>query len=130
LDIYHEGAFYIPGGLYRLAEVMGQSLTDNGGILKKRRTIVKLQQQDGKWAATDQRGNHYQADHVVLNVPIHQLPNILSPSLLNQLKKPLREGLSTPTWTTLSLYIAVDSSKLEAPLPLFRQVAVKNGEAL
>lgn len=130
LDIYHEGAYYIPGGLYQLAEIMGKSLAENGGTLKKRRTVVKLQQQGGKWAATDQRGNQYQADHVVLNVPIHQLPELLAPSLLNKLKKPLREGIATPTWTTLSLYIAVDSSKLEAPLPLFRQIAAKNGEGL
>ncbi|WKA59484.1 NAD(P)/FAD-dependent oxidoreductase [Planococcus shenhongbingii] len=130
LDIYHEGAYYVPGGLYRFAELMGQSLTENGGTLKKRRTLVNLQHADGKWMATDHRGTQYKAAHVVLNVPIHQLPKILPANSLEQLKKPLRDGLSTPTWTTLALYIAVDSSKLGTPLPLFRQIATEAGAGL
>jgi C-3',4' desaturase CrtD len=130
LDIYHEGAYYVPGGLYRYAEIMSQSITENGGTLKKRRTIVKLQRMNDSWIATDQRGKHYTAANVVLNVPIHQLPKMLSPDSIGQLKKPLQKGLTTPTWTTLSLYIAVDSSKLGAPLPLFRQIATEAGAGL
>lgn len=123
LDIYHEGAYYVPGGLYRLADLMGESLQENGGLLKKRRTVVKLARSDKNWIAIDHRGNSYTADAVIVNAPIHLLPGMLSPELASQLKKPLREGAKRETWTTLTLYIAIDSSKLQNPLPLFRQIS-------
>ncbi|MGI2326702.1 phytoene desaturase family protein [Planococcus sp. YIM B11945] len=130
LDIYHEGAYYIPGGLYRLAEEMGQSLLENGGTLKKRRALSKLERANNMWIATDHRGNQYEATDVVLNIPIHQLANILAPELISQLKKPLQKGLTEPTWTTLALYMTVDSTKLQSPLPPFRQVSTALGDRL
>lgn len=123
LDIYHEGAYYVPGGLYRFADLMGESLQENGGLLKKRRTVVKLARSDKAWIAIDHRGNSYTADAVIVNAPIHLLPGMLSPELATQLKKPLREGANSDTWTTLTLYIAIDASKLPEPLPLFRQIS-------
>ncbi|WP_017381364.1 phytoene desaturase family protein [Paenisporosarcina sp. TG-14] len=130
LDIYHEGAYYVPGGVYQFAERMGESLVENGGILRKRRTVSMLERINDMWQATDHRGNTYEATHVILNVPIHQLPNILSPNLLIQLMKPLREGITTPTWTTLTLYIAVNWRKLQSPLPSFRQISLDSAQGL
>lgn len=128
LDIYHEGAYYVPGGLYRFAEVMAQSIKENGGHVKKPRTVQTLDHRNGLWYATDQRGNSYEADGVVFNAPIQLLPELLPVSMHHQLKRPLREGIDTPTWTTLTLYLAVDTAKLDAPLPEFRQLS--SGEAM
>lgn len=128
LDIYHEGAYYVPGGLYRLAEEMAESIKEHGGIIKKPRTVQKLERHGGVWQAWDHRGNVYEAEDVVLNVPVHQLPKILAPDKLNQMKKPLREATVKPMWTTLTLYIAVDSTKLGEPLPPFRQIST--GESM
>ncbi|TAA71695.1 phytoene desaturase family protein [Planococcus salinarum] len=129
LDIYHEGAFYVPGGLYRFAELMGDSLKENGGVLKKRRTVTQLARSGKGWTASDHRGNKYEADAVIVNAPIHLLPGMLPPELTRQLKKPLLEGAKGETWTTLTLYIAVDSSKLSQPLPPFRQISTGDGMA-
>jgi len=129
LDIYHEGAYYVPGGLYRFAEIMGDSIKENGGVLKKRRTVNKLERSGKGWIATDHRGNKYEADVVIVNAPIHLLPGMLPPELVRQLKKPLLEGAKGETWTTLTLYIAVDSSKLSQPLPPFRQISTGGGMA-
>ncbi|WP_281863932.1 phytoene desaturase family protein [Planomicrobium okeanokoites] len=129
LDIYHEGAYYVPGGLYRFAELMGNSITENGGVLKKRRTVTQLAQTDKGWMATDHRGNQYQADAVIVNAPLHLLPAMLPPELASKLKKPLLEGATSETWTTMTLYIAVDSSKLTQPLPPFRQISTGAGMA-
>ncbi|TWT25130.1 NAD(P)/FAD-dependent oxidoreductase [Planomicrobium sp. CPCC 101110] len=130
LDIYHEGAYYVPGGLYQFAELMAESIQENGGMLKKRRTITKLEQNGSQWLATDQRGNSYEATDVVLNVPIQQFSSLMAPDLIAGLKKPLRTGMQTPTWTTLTLYIAVDANKLLAPLPPFRQISTGSGDSL
>ncbi|MDN7242665.1 NAD(P)/FAD-dependent oxidoreductase [Planococcus sp. N028] len=130
LDIYHEGAYYVPGGLYEMAERMAESILENGGVLKKKRTVTKLEQAGSIWIASDHRGNRYEATDIVLNVPIHQLPGILEPDMIQKLKKPLREGLTTPTWTTLTLYLAVDFRKLISPLPPFRQISSNSTEEL
>lgn len=129
LDIYHEGAFYVPGGLYRFAEMMADSLVKNNGVLKKRRTAIKLEKSESGWHAIDHRGNGYEADAVIVNAPIQALPQMLSPELIKQLKKPLVEGIHSETWTTLTLYIAVDVSKIAGPLPLFRQISTGDGLA-
>lgn len=129
LDIYHEGAYYIPGGLYRFSELMGDSLKENGGMLKKHRTLKKLERQGELWIATDHRGNVYEASDVILNVPIQQLPKILAPELVSKLKASLRDGIAGETWTTLTLYLAVDSSKLKESLPPFRQISTGDGLA-
>lgn len=129
LDIYHEGAYYVPGGLYRFAELMGGSIQENGGVLKKRRTVTQLAKIEKGWLATDHRGNQYEADAVIVNAPIHLLPGMLPPELARKLKTPLLEGTKSETWTTLTLYIAVDSSKLSHPLPPFRQISTGAGMA-
>ncbi len=129
LDIYHEGAYYVPGGLYRFAEVMADSLLENKGVLKKRRTAIKLEKSESGWHVIDHKGNGYEADAIIFNAPIQTLPRMLSPELMKQLKKPLIEGIHGETWTTLTLYIAVDQSKLASPLPLFRQISTGDGLA-
>lgn len=42
LDIYHEGAYYVEGGLYRVAETLAESVQENGGLLKKNRRIMSI----------------------------------------------------------------------------------------
>ncbi|MGB6779036.1 MAG: FAD-dependent oxidoreductase [Planococcus citreus] len=123
LDIYHEGAYYVPGGLYRFAELMADSIKENGGKVKKPRTVQTLEHKDGVWHASDQRGNSYEADAVVFNAPIHLLTELLPVDHHHRLKRPLQEGISTETWTTLTLYLAIEAEKLAEPLPEFRQLS-------
>ncbi|MGM0898182.1 MAG: phytoene desaturase family protein [Bacillota bacterium] len=123
LDIYHEGAYYVPGGLYRFAELMADSIKEHGGKVKKPRTVQSLNRQDGVWHATDQRGNQYTADAVVFNAPIQRLPELLPEGLHPKLKRPLQQGIDAETWTTLTLYLAIDTGKINKPLPEFRQLS-------
>ncbi|MED0666581.1 FAD-dependent oxidoreductase [Bacillus badius] len=126
LDIYHEGAFYVPGGLYRLADRMGESIVENEGIIKKRRTVKKVTASGNQWVVYDHRGQSYEADFVILNSAIQQLPQLLEPKLVQQLKKPLKQHVNEPTWVTLTLYITVHAQKLGEPLPLFRQISTSS----
>lgn len=41
-DIYHEGTYYVGGGLYRVTETLADSIRKNGGILKKNRRILSM----------------------------------------------------------------------------------------
>jgi len=42
LDIYHEGAYYVEGGLYRVAETLAETIQENGGLLKKNHRIMSM----------------------------------------------------------------------------------------
>lgn len=51
------------------------------------------------------------------------------PSETNKAAEALRDGIAGETWTTLTLYLAVDSTKLKEPLPPFRQISTGDGLA-
>ncbi|CAM3725786.1 NAD(P)/FAD-dependent oxidoreductase [Alkalicoccus chagannorensis] len=78
LDIYHRGIWYVKGGLYRLIEEMTIRFQEDGGTLKKPRKITRLEPvPDGGWEAVDHRGNVYEAEQVVVNMPIKNVYDLL-----------------------------------------------------
>jgi len=129
LDIYHQGAFYVEGGLYRFGEALASSVRSAGGVIKKPRTVTKIRRKGGGWLVEDHRGNHYEADAVVFNGDPRQLANLLESDQWKQLPKTLRDMPKKETWGTYSLYIAIDSKKLQEPLQPFQQISHgTNGE--
>lgn len=117
LDIYHEGAYYVDGGLYRAAETLAESIRENGGTLKKNRRIVSIKK-DRCWVAKDQRGNEYRAEHIVFNGAIQLLP-----SLVEGLSGRHRKMADAPTWVTHTLYLTLDDAHIPASFPLFQQIS-------
>ncbi|WP_231584184.1 FAD-dependent oxidoreductase [Domibacillus indicus] len=117
LDIYHEGAYYVEGGLYRAAEVLAESIRENGGAVKKNRRIVSIKRNSG-WTAVDQRGNEYHAEHIIFNGAIQQLP-----SLTPELSGKHRVMAGTPTWVTHTLYLTLNNADLPLSFPLFQQIS-------
>lgn len=117
LDIYHEGAYYVEGGLYRVAETLAESIHENGGVLKKNRRIVSMKKNSG-WTAVDQRSNEYHAEHIVFNGAIQQLP-----SLVNGLSGRHRKLAGRPTWVTHTLYLLLDEALIPDSFPLFGQIS-------
>ncbi len=56
LSIYHEGAFYVDGGLYTLAHALERSIRQADGTTLLGRQIVKIEQVADGWLLTDRRG--------------------------------------------------------------------------
>ena len=77
LDIYHEGAFYVNGGLYKVAEALQKSIKANGGKTTLGRKVVKIERDNDEWIVHDHRGNRYRASDVVCNAPIQSLKSLL-----------------------------------------------------
>lgn len=130
LDIYHEGAYYVPGGLYKFGEWLAASVKQSGGTIKKPRRVTKLTRRSGGgWVVEDHRGKTYETDYVVFNGDPRQLEVLLESHQWEQLAKPLRAMPDKTTWGTYSLYIAIDSTKLQKPLRPFQQISHgANGE--
>lgn len=123
LDIYHQGAYYVPGGLYRFGDWLADSIVENGGNVKRPRRVMRIERRGELWQVTDHRGNQYEAEYVVFNGDPRQLSTLLDAELWNKLPKRVKQIEHQPTWGTYSLYIAVDSSKLTKPFLSFQQIS-------
>ncbi|WP_280768107.1 FAD-dependent oxidoreductase [Salipaludibacillus daqingensis] len=125
LDIYHHGAFYVKGGLYRVAESLVNSLKQNGGVVKKPRKVESIRKRGDKWIIIDHRNNEYEADHVVLNVPIAAIGDLLDGSDYDKLKPSLKNK-EDPTlqWGTFTTYLAIRDEMIPEDLNLFHQVMI------
>jgi protoporphyrinogen oxidase len=77
LDIYHEGAFYMNGGLYKVAEALQKSIKASGGKTTVGRKVVKIKRDNDGGIVHDHRGNHYRASDVVCNAPVQSLKSLL-----------------------------------------------------
>ncbi|WP_147802157.1 phytoene desaturase family protein [Alkalicoccus halolimnae] len=129
LDIYHDGVWYVEGGLYKLIESLIENFKFNGGnALKPRRAtyIRKSSTNDYQWEVEDHRGNVYQADDVVINTPPANMKKLLSEPLYSQLNKKLKKRATLDVeWGTYTLYLAVKDI-FPADAPLFEQIMLSN----
>ncbi|MFV8827030.1 FAD-dependent oxidoreductase [Alkalihalobacterium sp. APHAB7] len=126
LDIYHEGAFYVDGGLYVVAEQLAQHIEEKNGCLLKKKKVVHVKKQGNEWIVTDQKGQQWQGTHVIFNVPIHSLQKILEPTLFHQLPIRYKKKANLPTWGAFTMYFALKEDDYFEQLPLFQQVISKD----
>ncbi|WP_026689599.1 phytoene desaturase family protein [Alteribacter aurantiacus] len=121
LDVYHRGAFYLKGGLYKVADAMVKKVVENGGTVKRGRRVVSVSKKDGRWLVVDQRDREYVGDHVILNTPLESLGELLDPSLYHKLprKTKVEKG---EQWGAFTLYLSVKEEVFPEYFPLFSQV--------
>ncbi|MBM7702185.1 FAD-dependent oxidoreductase [Metabacillus iocasae] len=122
LDIYHEGAFYVKGGLYKLAEALKGSIETNGGHTLLGRKVVAVHRKKKEWMVQDHRGNEYSANHLICNIPIHNLKQVLEPNVYDALPNRLKQKASLPQWGTFTMYMAIEEEVLPENIELFHQV--------
>lgn len=127
LDIYHRGAWYMEGGLYKLIEQMIASIQENGGTAKRVRRVEKIyrcQENKNMWIAEDHRGNIYKAENIILNVPLKNIKNLVSQEDYEQLQPGLKgKELSDEQWGAYTLYLGIKDI-IPADEPLFQQILV------
>lgn len=125
LDIYHRGVWYMEGGLYKMIEELIGSIQSNGGTAKRVRRAVKVyrsSENEKLWNVEDHRGNIYQADHVVFNVPVKNIKNLLQEKDYQQIKPNLKDReTSSEQWGAFTMYLSFEDI-LPENTPLFQQV--------
>ncbi|TDL77816.1 phytoene desaturase family protein [Peribacillus frigoritolerans] len=122
LTVYHEGAFYLNGGLYQIAERLAESVETRGGTLRKRSWVQQIHREKYGYMVTDQRERTYYADYVICNLPLPSFTKILSPELLHSLSKSYAKKETQSQWGTMTLYMTVKEKLLPEDFPLFHQV--------
>ncbi len=125
LDIYHRGAWYIEGGLYRQIEALVQSCKSNGGTVKKGRRIVGIaRSESGLWEAEDHKGGRWQAANVVLNTTAEDAASLLPAEDRAKLSGRLRrKAVAQFQWGAFTMYLALKDTLTEKT-PLFHQFLV------
>ncbi|WP_338780017.1 FAD-dependent oxidoreductase [Metabacillus sp. FJAT-52054] len=123
LTIYHEGAFYIEGGLNRLAHVLSTAAKNSGAILEKRTWIQSVtQNKAGMFFATDQKGRRWTAPHFISTVPVQNLLELMDEPLKKKIGLRYEKKAQSRQWGTMTLYLAVKEDIIPDGTPLFQQV--------
>ncbi|TMW73487.1 FAD-dependent oxidoreductase [Alteribacter natronophilus] len=129
LDIYHRGACYLYGGLYRNAEALAHKTAEAGGTALKRRKVEKVWKSENKWIVQDQKGNRRIFDHVVFNLPLENLSKLLFPETYRRLPEKSRKAPGGQ-WGAFTLYLALTEEVIPENMPLFQQVVSGVNEPL
>lgn len=123
LNVYHEGSFYVDGGLYEQAEAYVKVIKNHGGRVLKPRMVTSVKKVNGLWHVTDHRNNQYDAKHIVLNTGISQLPDILEPHVFESLSGKVKKRIDPKLqWGTYTQYFAVKDDCIPPTAPYFYQI--------
>ncbi|AZB41664.1 FAD-dependent oxidoreductase [Bacillus sp. FJAT-42376] len=123
LTIYHEGAFYIEGGLNQLAEVLRNDAYKNGAVLSKRTWIQSISQNaEGLFEAVDQKGKVWTARHFISTLPVQNLLEVLDEPLKEKIGNRYGKKAASRQWGTMTMYMAVKEEAIPKGSPLFQQV--------
>ncbi|MRX73367.1 FAD-dependent oxidoreductase [Bacillus lacus] len=120
LSIYHEGAFYLRGGLYEAAHALHASIADHGGHTRRNTRITSIVKEGRSYKATDAKGNSWGADHIVCNMPLANFVALLSPHLKKKLSSAYRKKQAESQWGAVTLYLAVEEALIPDHFPLFQ----------
>ncbi|MGG4489694.1 phytoene desaturase family protein [Metabacillus idriensis] len=122
LSVYHDGAFYLNGGLYQIAERLAESVETDGGTLRKRSWVRQMHREKNGYLITDQRERTYYADYVICNLPLPSFTKLLSPELKQSISKSYIKKETHSQWGTMTLYMTVKEELIPENFPLFHQV--------
>lgn len=122
LDIYHEGAYYVQGGLHQFAYELVEAAKQNGAQAILGRRVTSIKKLEDQYEVEDQRGTIRYADHVVCNAPVQSLPKLMDETLFNRLSSGVKKRSKQDTWGTMTLYLSLDDAKLSDDFPLFQQL--------
>lgn len=77
LSVYHEGAYYVEGGLYQLAHALERAVRAFGDETKLGRNVQSIEQVTDGWLITDRRGRLELVDVIVSAIPIERTSELL-----------------------------------------------------
>ncbi len=122
LDIYHEGAFYLEGGLFKIAHSLLDASESFGVKAMSGREVVGIVPEGHEWNIIDHKGNEYRANHVVCNVPVQKLKGLFPSFFASQINDYLSGKEKDALWGTMTLYMLLKEESLPDSLPLFQQI--------
>ena len=110
LSIFHNGAFYVEGGLASIIHALAESYRASGGEMRLRHKVVSIAKQGDVWTVMTKRGEVFRTKKVIMNAPIHNIFSLLEPELHHSLSIKEQQEKKKDAWGAFTLYIGADSS--------------------
>ncbi|WFA21083.1 FAD-dependent oxidoreductase [Paenibacillus mucilaginosus] len=121
LNVFHRGAYYIDGGLSRIALDLTEAVRSSDGEVRLRTPITGLRKSagaEGGWELRTRRGEIIHAHQVVLGNSLHSFHGLLDeaerhggPGFLSQ-----EEEEARPAWSAFTLYMGCPADKVFPPV--------------
>ena len=121
LSIYHDGAYYVPGGLFQVAERLKASAEADGATVLLGRKITSVRQTADGFLLEDRRGRLLLADTVIGAVPIEAMQQLVGPSLRSVLRRTYKRQMNLSQWATFTYYAAIPETIIKDE-QAFRQI--------
>ena len=121
LSIYHEGAYYVPGGLYRLAEQLKETAEASGATCLLGRKVTSIRKTPDGFLIEDRRGRLTLADAVICAVPLEGIREVVSSDIRRTLRRTYQRQEKLQQWATFTYYAAIPESIILSD-EAFRQV--------
>lgn len=110
LSIFHNGAFYVDGGLASIIHALAESYRTSGGELRLRHKVVSIAKQGDVWTVMTKRGQVFRTKQVIMNAPIHNVFSLLEPELHQKLAIKEQKEKEKDAWGAFTLYIGAEPS--------------------
>ncbi len=123
LNVFHQGAYYVYGGLATIAEQLADVLKGYGGEIMMRTPIVHIREITSGWEVTTAKKQTYTANQLIVANSLHNLSSLMGPTHSEAIPKKLRNEKNKPAWGAFTMYFGVKDEFLpeESPTPLFHQ---------
>ncbi|WP_426448520.1 phytoene desaturase family protein [Paenibacillus sp. S-38] len=126
LNVFHRGAYYIDGGLSRIALDLAESVRSSGSEVRLRTPITGLRRSadgTGGWELRTRRGELIHARQVVLGNSLHSFHGLLDgEALLGSSGLPSQEAEENrPAWSAFTLYMGGPADKVFPPADAYDQ---------
>lgn len=124
LDLPRRGVVHLEGGIGAAAQVLAQAVENNGGRVLYRKEVTKVIKERGRPVAVeDKRGNIFDADILIFNLPPWNVGKIMgddAPAKIKRLPKmPQRGG------GAYMVYVGFDEAILPKDFPLHHQLIIR-----
>ncbi|WP_404461444.1 phytoene desaturase family protein [Sutcliffiella horikoshii] len=110
LSIFHNGAFYVEGGLASIIHALSEVYRASGGELRLRHKVVSIAKQGDVWTVMTKRGQVFRTKQVIMNAPIHNVFSLLEPELHRNLPIKEPKEKEKDAWGAFTLYIGAEPS--------------------
>jgi C-3',4' desaturase CrtD len=124
LDLPRRGVVHLEGGMGAIAATLVGAIRAHGGTVLFRQAATRIcEKSRGAYRVETQRGDSFEAEHVIANLPPWNLVKLFGddrPSTLSNLGDLPADG-----WGAFMVYVGVDSAAIPAGLQLHHQVLVR-----
>jgi C-3',4' desaturase CrtD len=121
LDLPRRGVVHIEGGIGKIAEILAESVRENGGRVIYRQEVERIESRDSRgYLVETKRGSKYEADLLVANLTPWNISRLMGDSAKEKLKRLPEQP--EQGWGAFMVYAGVDSSAIPAGFSLHHQV--------